>query len=139
MTIRCDEDLVLAKIATVRRCVATIRRLWREQQPAVEDWVRLEQMSSTCSERVRLALVWATSHPPQKLGAAGFRGRIDPACCRRGTLRRTHVLIHRRLMGSDNIGGHNDRDIDEQIVTTIVHNHLKDLENFASPVVHATL
>jgi|GEM_PF-6380196 uncharacterized protein YutE (UPF0331/DUF86 family) len=42
-------------------------------------------------------------------------------------------------MGSDNIGGHNDRDIDEQIVTTIVHNHLKDLENFASPVVHATL
>ena len=42
MTVQFNEDIVLAKVATVQKCVGIVRKLWFENDPVVPDWIRLD-------------------------------------------------------------------------------------------------
>ncbi len=139
MTVRCDEDILLAKVATVRRCVATIGRLWWEGQPPVEDWVRLD-LTVLNLQRAVEACVDLANHviAANAWGLPGSASESIQLLVEHGILTPTDLPIYRSMIGFRNIAVHNYRDIDEQIVTAIVRNHLKDLENFANRVLHAT-
>ena len=62
-----------------------------------------------------------------------------------GILVENHILpaaettAYRGMIGFRNVAVHNYREIDQAIVTGIVHNHLDDLERFAARVSDATI
>lgn len=139
MTIRFDEDIVLAKVASVRRCVATIRRLWWEQQPPVEDWVRLDVTVLNVQRAVE-ACVDLANHliAANGWGLPGSAVESIQFLVEHEILARTEMPSYRSMIGFRNIAVHNYREIDEAIVAAIVQHHLEDLENFANRILYAT-
>lgn len=47
MPINADRDLVLAKVSTLRACVATIRKLRASEAPPREAWL-VQDVTATC-------------------------------------------------------------------------------------------
>lgn len=140
MSLRFDEDIVLAKIASARRCVATIRRLWWEREPPVEDWVRLDvtvlNLQRAVEACVDLAnhLIAANGWGLPGSAVESIQFLVEP-----GVLSSTEMPIYRSMIGFRNIAVHNYREIDEAIVAAIVHHHLDDLDRFTDRVLAATV
>jgi len=135
-----DEDILLAKIATVRRCTGLIRGLWFDNDPAVPRWVRLDVTVLNLQRAVEACLDMA-SH------LIAINSWRLPASASEAieTLVDNHVLpasetpVFRAMIGFRNIAVHNYTVIDEAVVEGIVTDHLQDLDRFAARLLEATL
>ena len=139
MTLRFDEDIVLAKVATVRRCVGAIRKLWFDHDPPVPAWVRLDVTVLNLQRAVEACLDMANHLIA--LNSWGLPGSVVEAMqllADNHIVPATGIQAYRGMIGFRNIAVHNYREIDESIVRGIVQDHLDDLERFAASVLEAT-
>ena len=140
MTVQFNEDIVLAKVATIRKCVGVVRKLWFENDPVVPDWVRLDVTVLNIQRSVEACLDLANH-----LIAINSWGLPGSAVEAIGILVDNQLLlasetpVYRGMIGFRNIAVHNYREIDQAIVTGIVHDHLDDLERFAARMLDATV
>jgi len=140
MIVHFSEDIVLAKVAAVRKCVGVIQRLWFENEPVVPDWIRLDVTVLNIQRAVEACLDLANHLiAANSWGLAGSSIESIGILAENGLLPASEVPIYRGMIGFRNIAVYNYREIDQAIVTGIVHDHLDDLERFAARVLQATV
>lgn len=140
MTVRFDEDIVLSKVATVRRCVGAIGKLWFENDPAVPDWVRLDVTVLNLQRAVEACLDMANHLIAiNSWGLPGAAVEAIQLLVDNNVLTASELSVYRGMIGFRNIAVHNYREIDQAIVRGIVNDHLQDLERFATLVLDATV
>ena len=140
MSVQFSEDIILAKAAAVRKCVRVIRKLWFENDPVVPDWVRLDVTVLNLQRAVE-ACVDLANHliATNSWGLAGSAIESIGMLVDNQLIPPSEIPVYRGMIGFRNIAVHNYRDVDQAIVTGIVHDHLGDLERFAALVLEATV
>jgi len=140
MSIQFSEDIILAKVAAIRKCVGVIRKLWFENDPVVPDWVRLDVTVLHIQRAVEACLDLANHLiATNSWGLAGSAIESIGMLVDNQLIPSSEIPIYHGMIGFRNIAVHNYRDVDQQIVTGIVHDHLDDLERFAVRVLEATV
>jgi uncharacterized protein YutE (UPF0331/DUF86 family) len=136
MPFEADHDLVLAKVSTVRTCVATIRGLRAADAPAREAWIvqdvtvlNLQRAAQACLDLAnhliaanRWELPRSARHAFQVLG-------------RNGVVDRALLEVMVGVIGFRNIAVHDYATLNPAVVEAIAGRHLGDLETFADRVV----
>lgn len=134
-----DRDIVLAKASTVRKCLATVRRLKAADAPRLDEWIvrdvvvlNLQRAAQACldlANHLILANSWelprSARHSIEILRDAGV---ISPA--------QSDPMVG--VMGFRNIAVHDYTTLDPAIVDAIVAKHLVDLERFVDAVLEGT-
>jgi len=140
MSVLFDEDVVLAKVSTIRKCVATIRSLAGEIPEPEKEWMRLDLTVLNLQRAVEAALDVA-SH---LISANGWELPRDSRQAFRIVV--GHGVVSAALqkpldamVGFRNVAVHNYRDLDPAIVNGIAADHLGDLETFANQVLARTV
>lgn len=139
MSLRADEDIVLAKVSTIRRCVAAIRSLSRDLPEPEREWMRVDltvlnlQRAVEASIDLASHLIAANGWELPRDAADGFRvlgfhGVVPPAL--------TEALV--KMVGFRNVAVHSYREIDPRIVNGIARERLDDFESFVEAVLLAT-
>jgi len=140
MTIRFDEDILLGKAATVRRCVGLIRRLWFDNDPPVPEWVRLDVTVLNLQRAVEACLDMAThliAINSWRLPGSGIEAM--EALVENELIPASEASVYRAMIGFRNIAVHNSTEVDQAIVTGIVNDHLQDLERFVTRILQGTV
>ncbi|HHK41787.1 MAG TPA: DUF86 domain-containing protein [Planctomycetaceae bacterium] len=140
MTIRFDQDILLAKTATVRRYVEVIRRLWFDNDPPVPGWIRLDVTVLNLQRAVEACLDMGThliAINSWKLPASAVE--VMETLVSAGLLPASELSIYRGMIGFRNVAVHNYTEIDQAIVTGIVNDHLQDFERFVTRILQATV
>jgi uncharacterized protein YutE (UPF0331/DUF86 family) len=139
MSVRADEDIVLAKVSTIRKCVAAIRSLSRDLPEPEREWMRVDltvlnlQRAVEASIDLASHLIAANGWELPRDAADGFRvlgsrGVVPPAL--------TEVFV--KMVGFRNVAVHSYREVDPRIVNGIARERLGDFESFAKAVLLAT-
>ena len=139
MSVRADEDIVLAKVSTIRKCVAAIQRLGHELPEPEREWMRVDLTVLNLQRAVEAAidlashLIAANGWDLPRDAADGFRilgsrGVVAPELA--------ETLV--RMVGFRNVAVHNYREIDAAVVKGIAANRLGDFESFVRAVLSAT-
>ncbi len=140
MTVHFNEDIILAKAAAIRKCVDVIRKLWFENDPVVPDWVRLDVTVLNIQRSVEACLDLANHLiASNSWGLAGSAIESIGILVDNQMIPSKEIPVYRGMIGFRNIAVHNYRDVDQAIVTGIVHDHLEDLERFAARILEATV
>ncbi len=140
MIVNFDEDIVLAKVASIRKCIRVMESLWFEKSPEVPDWIRLDVTVLNIQRAVEACLDLANHLiAVNSLGLPGSAAEAISMLVDNRILPSLEISVYRGMIGFRNIAVHNYREIDEAIVSGIVHDHLDDLELFADRVLDATL
>lgn len=140
MTVQFNEDIVLAKVATVQKCVGIVRKLWFENDPVVPDWIRLDVTVLNVQRAVEACLDLANHLIAiNSWGLAGSAVEAIGILVNNQLLPASETSVYRGMIGFRNIAVHNYREVDEAIVNGIVHDHLDDLERFGARVLEATV
>jgi len=140
MTVQFNEDIVLAKVAAVRKCVQIIRKLWFENEPVVPGWIRLDVTVLNLQRAVEACLDMANHLiAVNSLGLPGSAADAIGILVDNQILPASETSVYRSMIGFRNVAVHNYREIDPVVVAGIVHDHLDDLERFASRVLEATI
>jgi uncharacterized protein YutE (UPF0331/DUF86 family) len=134
-----DTDIVLAKASTVRKCLATIRRLKAPDAPQLEGWIvqdlvilNLQRAAQACLD---LANHLITANSLELPRSARHAVEILQEA---GVIRREQARIMAGVMGFRNIAVHDYVALDPAIIDAIVVKHLPDLEQFVDTVLAAT-
>jgi uncharacterized protein YutE (UPF0331/DUF86 family) len=139
MSVRADEDIVLAKVSTIRKCVAAIRSLPRDLPEPEREWMRVDlavlNLQRAVEASIDLAghLIAANGWELPRDAADGFRvlgsHGVVPAAL-------TETLA--KMVGFRNVAVHSYREIDPRIVHGIARDRLVDFESFVGAVLLAT-
>lgn len=140
MSIAFDEDVVLAKVSTIRKCIATIRSLADAIPESDREWMRLDLTALNLQRAVEAALDIA-SH---LISANGWELPRDSRHAFRivaghGVVSTASQEVLDGMVGFRNIAVHNYRELDPAIVRGIAAHHLGDLEAFAGEVLKKTV
>lgn len=140
MSVVFDEDVVLAKVSTIRKCVATIRSLAGEIPEPEKEWMRLDLTVLNLQRAVEAALDVAN----HLISANGWELPRDSRHTFRiiaahGMVSPTSEKALDGMAGFRNVAVHNYRELDPAIVRGIAADHLGDLEEFASEVLKKTV
>jgi uncharacterized protein YutE (UPF0331/DUF86 family) len=140
MSVAFDEDVVLAKVSTIRKCVATIRSLADQIPEPEKEWMRLDLTVLNLQRAVEAALDLA-SH---LISANGWELPRDGRHAFRivaahGVVSSTSEKVLYGMVGFRNVAVHNYKDIDPAIVRGIAADHLGDLEVVASEILKKTV
>jgi uncharacterized protein YutE (UPF0331/DUF86 family) len=140
MSITFDEDVVMAKVSTIRKCVATIRSLADEIPEADKEWMRLDLTALNLQRAVEATLDLA-SH---LISANGWELPRDSrhafqVVAEHGIVSGTSRKVLDGMVGFRNIAVHNYRDLDPAIVRGIAAHRLGDLEAIAGEILKATV
>jgi uncharacterized protein YutE (UPF0331/DUF86 family) len=134
-----DRDIVLAKASTVRKCLATIRRLKAADAPRLEGWIvedvvvlNLQRAAQACLDLAN-HLITANSWELPRSARHSFEILRESGVIARA-LGETMVSV----MGFRNIAVHDYATLDPAIVDAIVANHLGDLDRFVDAVLAGT-
>jgi uncharacterized protein YutE (UPF0331/DUF86 family) len=136
---KADRDIVLAKVSTVRKCLATIRRLRATDAPRLETWIvqdvvvlNLQRAAQACLDLANHLITANSWELPRSarhaVGILHEAGVISPEQAR----------IMASVMGFRNIAVHDYTALDHAIVEAIVAKHLTDLEHFVDTILAAT-
>ena len=140
MIVNYDEDIVLAKVASIRKCILVIKNLWFENDPEVPEWIRRDVTVLNIQRAVEACLDLANHLiAANSLGLPGSAAEAVSILIDQRILPSVEASVFRGMIGFRNIAVHNYREIDGAIVSGIVHDHLGDLEDFATAVLDATL
>ncbi len=139
MTLHFEEDIVLAKVSTIRKAVATIRSLDGELPGAEKEWMRLDLTVLNLQRAVEAAIDVA-SHV---ISANGWElprdaRHVFEILVARGVISGTLLKVLHAAIGFRNIAVHDYAKLDPQVVRGIAADHLGDLEEFANEVLRKT-
>lgn len=140
MSIRFDEDIVLAKVSTIRKRVGTIRSLADEIPGPDKEWMRTDLTVLNLQRAIEAALDVAN----HLISANGWELPRDSRHCFRivadqGVVSAASRSVLDGMVGFRNVAVHNYRELDPQVVRGIASDHLGDLETFASEVLKKTV
>lgn len=135
LSFRFDEDVVLAKAAVIRKCVAAIRSLDQPQRSGLEEWIRRDVTVLNLQRAVE-ALLDLANH------LVSANGWDLPADARRalvtlgdhGLLSPEHLAVAQKMVGFRNIAVHDYAALDPNVVRGIAHERLGDLEQLADGI-----
>lgn len=130
-----DRDIVLAKVATIQRCLVRIRQVTALDPVRLDDQ-NIEDIFVLNLQRAVQAAIDLGAHV---LAAEGFD---MPATLREifgtleqhGTLSASSAKLMQNMCGFRNIAVHDYQTLSKSILKTILTNHLKDLEDFYSEI-----
>ena len=139
MNPRFEEDIVLAKVSTIRKAVATIRSLESELPGGEKEWMRLDLTVLNLQRAVEAAIDVA-SH---LISANGWELPRDARhafeiLVTHGVIAGTSLKVLHAAVGFRNIAVHDYAKLDPQVVRGIAADHLGDLEEFANEVLRKT-
>ena len=139
MPFTADPDIVLAKASTVRKCLATIRRLKAPDAPRLEAWIvqdvavlNLQRAAQACLDLANHLITANSWELP-----SSARGAIE-ILRDAGAISEEQARIMTGVIGFRNIAVHNYAALDPAIVDAIVAKHLGDLERFVDTILGAT-
>ncbi len=139
MPFNADRDIVLAKAATVRKCVAAIRRLKGPDAPVIEEWivqdvvvVNLERAAQACLDLANHVITANALELPRSARHA-FEVLRDV-----GVISREQADTMFAVIGFRNIAVHHYAELDPAIVNVIAAERLGDLERFVDTILAAT-
>ena len=138
MSLHHDPDVLLAKLSTIRRCVATVREVRRNERE-LEAWI-VEDLTVLNLSRAIEACIDLANH---LLAANSWELPRDARDAFSILARRGVVTpeLERPLVGMAgfrNVAVHQYRDLDPAIVEAAADAGLADLERFATAVAEAT-
>ena len=139
MNPRFEEDIVLAKVSTIRKAVATIRSLESELPGGEKEWMRLDLTVLNLQRAVEAAIDVA-SH---LISANGWELPRDARhafeiLVTHGVIAGTSLKVLHAAVGFRNIAVDDYAKLDPQVVRGIAADHLGDLEEFANEVLRKT-
>jgi uncharacterized protein YutE (UPF0331/DUF86 family) len=136
---RADRDIVLAKASTVRKCLATIRRLKAADAPRLEAWIvqdvvvlNLQRAAQACLDLAN-HLITANSWELPRSARHSVEILRDASVIPR---EQSQVMVG--VMGFRNIAVHDYAALDPAIVDALVAKHLGDLERFVDAILEGT-
>ncbi len=137
MTFAYDEDVVLAKVSNVRRCVAAIRSLSEPGNAALTEWIR-DDVTVLNLQRAIESFLDLAAHV---ISANGWEvprdGRHAFALLEQhGLLEREGLALARAMVGFRNVAVHDYAALDLEVVRGIARDRLGDLEGLALAVVN---
>ena len=139
MHFRADRDIVLAKASTVRKCLATIRRLKAADAPRLEAWIvqdvvvlNLQRAAQACLDLAN-HLITANSWELPRSARHSVEILRDASVIPR---EQSQVMVG--VMGFRNIAVHDYAALDPAIVDALVAKHLGDLERFVDAILEGT-
>lgn len=140
MSLRFEVDVLLSKVATVRRCVATIAGLWNEAEPGIPAWLRLDATVLNLQRAVEACLDMANHLvAANSWGLPGAAIEAIQLLVDNKVVNAADLPLLRGMIGFRNIAVHDYRQIDEAIVAGIVREHLGDLMRFADRIMAVTV
>ena len=131
-----DRDVVLAKLATIDRCLARIAETRAERRPALLP-VDVDDIVLLNLQRAIQAAIDLATHVVATEGY-GLPESVADAfslLAGRGVIDADHAQRLRRTVGFRNIAIHEYQALDPSIVEAIVTRHLGDLRELAARVV----
>jgi uncharacterized protein YutE (UPF0331/DUF86 family) len=139
MNLLFEEDIVLAKVSTIRKAVATIRSLESELPGAEKEWMRLD-LTVLNLQRAVEATIDVASH---LISANGWELPRDARhaleiLVTRGVIPGALLKVLHAAIGFRNIAVHDYTKLDPRVVRGIAADHLGDLEEFADEVLRKT-
>jgi uncharacterized protein YutE (UPF0331/DUF86 family) len=128
-----DRDVVLAKVATIRKCLDRIREVTDLDPEKLEDINRqdifvlnLQRAVQACIDLASHAVAAEALGLPEKVrdnfSILREKGVVDPELASK----------MEKMTGFRNIAVHNYQALDLDILKSILSNNLKDLEDFSS-------
>lgn len=132
MRLAFDEDVVLAKVSSVRKTVAAIRLVNGPEHEGVDDWIRLDATVLNLQRAVE-ALLDLANH---LISANGWELPRDgrhafSILAEKGLLPAPDVELSRAMVGFRNIAVHDYAALDPDVVHGIVRDRLGDIERLA--------
>ncbi len=132
-----DRDVVLAKVATIRKCLDRIRDVTDLDPGKLEDIDRqdifvlnLQRAVQACIDLASHAVAAEALGLPEKVrdnfSILKEKGVVDPELASK----------MEKMTGFRNIAVHNYQALDLDILKSILSNNLKDLEDFSSALLH---
>lgn len=134
MNLRHDPDVVLAKVATVRRCLEAIRKV-RQAQPPLEEWMAQDLAVLNLQRAIQACLDLAN----HLIAANGWElprsaGQSMEILAQHGVLSPALLAAVVSLVGFRNIAVHDYAVLNPAILQAIEDKHLPDLEAFTSVI-----
>jgi uncharacterized protein YutE (UPF0331/DUF86 family) len=135
-----DEDVVLAKVSSARKCIETVKGLYGVDAPQMEDWMRLDLTVLNLQRAIEACLDLAN----HLIAANGWE-------LPRSGGHSISVLVHNKvvpsvdldaltsIVGFRNVAVHNYATIDPAVVDAIVSEHLDDILRLTEHVMDATV
>ena len=127
-----EEDVVLAKIAIMKKCVASIEAI---QGGEVQPWMR-EDLSVLNLQRSVQAAIDLAHVVIAKYGfglPSDYRQSFD-ILSRNGVIKSETASVLKKMVGFRNISVHEYQEINGDIVQSIVDHHLDDFEVYYTQV-----
>lgn len=131
-----DADIVLAKIATIRRCLQRIRDVTGMDPDRLDD-INVQDIFVLNLERAAQAAIDLASHviAANAWGLAESLADHFTILETRGVIGREITRRMRAMVGFRNIAVHDYASLDPAILKAILVRHLADLEEFAAAIV----
>jgi uncharacterized protein YutE (UPF0331/DUF86 family) len=132
-----DRDVVLAKVATIHKCLDRIREVTDLDPEKLEDIdkqdifvLNLQRAVQACIDLASHAVAAEALGLPEKVrdnfSILRKKGVVDPELASK----------MEKMTGFRNIAVHNYQALDLDILKSILSNNLKDLEDFSSALLH---
>jgi uncharacterized protein YutE (UPF0331/DUF86 family) len=132
-----DRDVVLAKVATIHKCLDRIREVTDLDPEKLEDIdkqdifvLNLQRAVQACIDLASHAVAAEALGLPEKVrdnfSILREKGVVDPELASK----------MEKMTGFRNIAVHNYQALDLDILKSILSNNLKDLEDFSSALLH---
>lgn len=127
-----EEDVVLAKIAIMKKCVATIEEI---QTADLLEWMREDLSVLNLQRAVQAAIDLAHV----MIAKYGFGLPSDYAqsfdiLARENVVNKETAAILKKMVGFRNVSVHEYREINAEIVRSIIRHHLDDFEVYYTQV-----
>lgn len=127
-----DQDVILAKIAIMKKCVATIEQVQRE---ALDDWMRQDlsvlNLQRAIQAAIDLAHVVIASYG---LGLPSDYGQAFDLLVQRKIIDPQTAVTMKKMVGFRNVSVHEYQEINKDILQGIIRDHLDDFESYYSQV-----
>jgi uncharacterized protein YutE (UPF0331/DUF86 family) len=131
-----DRDLVLARIATIDRCLARIAEVRGERRQDLLP-VDVEDIASLNLQRAIQAAVDLANHiiSTEGYGTPDSTAGVFTLLQQRGVLEADLATRLRKMVGFRNIAVHEYQTLDPAILESILERHLGDLRSLAGRVI----
>jgi uncharacterized protein YutE (UPF0331/DUF86 family) len=129
---RNEEDVVLAKIAIIKKCVASIVKI---KSADCEPWM-IEDLSVLNLQRAIQAAIDLAHIVIAKygFGLPSDYGQSFDILCKNSVIKTEMAAIMKKMVGFRNISVHEYQEINGDIVQSIITHHLDDFEVYYTQV-----
>jgi len=132
-----DRDVILAKTAIIQRCLKRIKETTKLSQESLEDMDKQDVFVLNLQRAVQAAIDLATHIvATEGLGLPETVKENFEFLLRTGIIPENISDKMKAMVGFRNIAIHNYQAIDLKILKSILTDHLRDLEDFYTTIIH---